>query len=260
MEPDKIEQEFQSKLSTKIRLHSEGHERFRVFTPFRFDDGDHLVIVLKHEANEWILSDNGHTYMHLSYDLDTKTLQSGTRQQLIASALNSFAVRDVNGELRIIVQNGEFGDALYDFVQALLKITDVTYVSRERVQSMFLEDFHQFFEEHVPAERRIFNWRHTQRDPEGIYPVDCRVNSAIRPLFIFALNGDTKTRDATITLHRFEQWELPFRSLSIFESQELINRKVLARFSDVGEKQYSNLTTNKDRIADYLGNILSEPT
>ena len=40
---------------------------------------------------------------------------------------------------------------------------------------------------------------------------------------------------------RVEKWGIPFRSLAIFEDQESINRKVLARFSDVCEKQLEPL-------------------
>ena len=42
-----IERDFHQKVSAKVRLAAEGMERFRVFTPFLFEDGDHLAIVLK---------------------------------------------------------------------------------------------------------------------------------------------------------------------------------------------------------------------
>ena len=38
MTNDTIEQDFQAKVSAKVRLASEGVGRYRVFTPFRFDD------------------------------------------------------------------------------------------------------------------------------------------------------------------------------------------------------------------------------
>ena len=94
-----IEQDFKRKVCAAIRVEPEGINRFRVFSPFMFDDGDHLAIVLRQEANQWILGDEGHTYMHLSYDLDEQSLQTGTRASLIANALSAFEVEDREGEL-----------------------------------------------------------------------------------------------------------------------------------------------------------------
>ena len=59
-------------------------------------------------------------------------------------------------------------------------------------------------------------------------------------------------RDATISPLQFDRWKVPHRSLGVFEAQEEVNRKVLARFSDMCEKQFSSLAANKDRIATYL--------
>jgi hypothetical protein len=145
-------------------------------------------------------------------------------------------------------------------VQALLKITDVTYLSRERVKSAFMEDFRAFMESYVPESRRAFDWHDGQHDPEGKYIVDCRINGRPRPVFVQALPNDDKVRDTTIALLQFERWGLRFQSIAIFEDQEEVNRRVLARFSDVCDKQFSSLSANKDRISHYIQEILSENT
>ena len=252
-----IERDFHEKVSAQIRIAAEGMERFRVFTPFMFDDGDHLDIVLRKEGTRWVFSDEAHTYMHLTYDIDEKDLHGGTRQKIISNTLSMFQIEDRDGELILDVPEDRYGDALYSFVQGLLKISDVSYLSRARVSSTFMDDFRAVMSSALPEERRSFDWSDPERDPQGMYTVDCRVNGMHRPLFVHALANDGRTRDATIALHQFERWEIQFRSLAIFEDQESINRKVLARFSDVCEKQFSSLTANQERITRFLSESIS---
>ena len=143
-----------------------------------------------------------------------------------------------------------------NFAQALLKVSDVRFLNRERVRSTFLEDFRELMAS-VASTRCTFDWKNTHLDPEGKYLVDCRIEASKMPLFVYALQSDDKVRDSTIAMQQFELWQLPHRSVGIFEDQESVNRKVLARFSDVCDKQFSSLGT-RDRITTFIQNAISD--
>ena len=252
MSVESITHAFRHTVCEQVRVESEGVNRFRVFTPFMFEDGDHLAIVLTQQGSQWELTDEGHTLMHLTYDLDEKDLRSGGRQKIISNALAAFSVEERDGELAIAIDDDQYGDALYSFIQALLRIADVSYLSRERVRSTFMDDFRTFFSENLPQECIEFDWHDAKNDPEGRYPVDCIIRNKETQIFVYALLNDAKVKDATIILQKFEIWGVKFRSIGIFEDQESINRKDLARFSDICEKQFSNLSGNRDRILKYV--------
>ncbi|MFA5880110.1 MAG: DUF1828 domain-containing protein [Candidatus Margulisiibacteriota bacterium] len=250
-----IEQELKKKVCEQIEIFEEGISRFKVFTPFHFDDGDEFVIVLKVSGDEWIITDEGHTYMHLSYLMDVKDLEKGSRQKLLTKILLSFGLQENNGELFIKINQKEIGNAFYNFVQGLIKISDITFLNKDRVKSTFYEDFNALIGSVVLPERLFFNYYDENHDSHHKYPIDCRINGMPIPLFVHAIISDDKCRDATITLLQFEKWGIKYHSIAIFEDQESIGRTVLARFTDVTEKQFSSIS-NQDRIQNYICDLI----
>ena len=135
MNDESIERELREQVAGRIRLAAEGPDRFRVFTPFVFDDGDHLAIVLRRDDAGWMLSDEGHTYMHLSRDVDGPDPHDGTRRKIVSDALAAFGIEDRGGELILRVRDHHYGDALYGFVQGLLRIAGASLPLDERAEA-----------------------------------------------------------------------------------------------------------------------------
>ena len=254
MSTSAIETDFREKICAEVRLFAEGVERYQVFTPFQFDDGDHLSIVLKRDrrGSHWVLSDEGNTIMRLTYDIDEIALGRGTRRQIISDALTMFGAEEQSGEIVLRIEDAQFGNALFSFIQVILKISDVSLLSRDRVRTTFMDDFRRLTVEAIPDTRRSFNWYDHERDPAGKYKVDCRINGMKRPILLHALHNNYRTQTATIALHQFMQWGLDFQPVAVFENQAHISGAVLARFTDVCETQFSNLTQERGRFISFL--------
>ena len=121
-----VEEDFQRMVAEQIRLLREGEDRFRIFTPFMFDDGDLLALTLRKEQGSWVVTDEAHTYMQLSLDLGGDDIYNGVNRDIMARSLAMFQVEDRNGELIVEVQEDQFGAAMFSLVQAILRIVHVS--------------------------------------------------------------------------------------------------------------------------------------
>lgn len=97
MDISTVERSFRERVSEKIQIQPKGVNRFLVLTPFMFNDGDQLVIVMRADGDQIVLTDEAHTYMHLAHWVKETDLLAGTRQAIIANALSTFGVQDIDG-------------------------------------------------------------------------------------------------------------------------------------------------------------------
>lgn len=135
-------------------------------------------------------------------------------------------------------------------------LINIEYLSREHIRSTFMEDFTEFIQQFIPSDRLYINYFNEEHDPNRMYPVDFCINKMEKPVFLFGIPNNDKAKDVTVNILQYERWRLKFRPVAVFENQEEINRKVLARFSDVVDRQFSNLFSNKERIKDYIEEIM----
>ncbi len=240
---------FRSKVCREIDVEPEGIDRYVIYTPFMFDDGDHFVVVLRKEGEAWFLTDEGHTLMHLTYS--GLNVFNRTRARIVEESLVAHGAENKDGVLRMPVLNGGYGDALYSFLQALSRVATVTQMTKEHVASTFAADVAELLKATVPANRATYRWHHPEKDPDGNYFVDCMINGAEKPCLVFAIQSTLKCSHATTTCLMFERWGLPFYSVALHEDQTQIGRRQVAQLSDIVGKQFSSLG-EPDRIKAYF--------
>ena len=250
VELNTLKSDFRKKIANSIDVVGAGISRFQILHPFTFDDGDHFVILLKKTGGKFVLTDEGHTLMHLSYsDLD---LGKGGYKEIIDTTVTAFNLNNEHGELSLDIPEDRYGDALFSYLQALTKIADIKYLVRERIKSLFFQELKAYLSDTIPESKRTFDYCNAKLDTQKIYPVDCRLETSSKPIFIFGIENDNKCQTATNIIYWWEKQQEPFEVMAIHENQEDLNRRVLARFSDVCGRQFSSLPSNRERIKDFI--------
>lgn len=240
---------FKEKVCREVEIEQKGLDRYIIYTPFAFDDGDHYVVLLKREKDQWLLTDEGHTFMHLSYG--GVDVLKGQRGELVKESLVASGLENRSGELILKVPDEQFGDALFSYLQVLGRVQSTSLWTRERVRSTFRGDFQTLMRESVPTDRLEFDYVDTAHDPGGTYKVDSRIIGAKGDWFVFAVANENQCQNATITCYHFEKLKSAFSVMVVYENKEALASRALAQISDVVGKQFSSLGQS-DRIKQFI--------
>jgi hypothetical protein len=253
VDTNNIELEFRRKVSEELGIIPSGPDRFHIVTPVAFGDGDLLPITLRKTPTGWELTDEGHTFLQLTYELEEADFNQSTRREIINSIIFGFGLQNRKGELILPIDEHQYGDALYSFIQVLVKIDDIRYLSRERVRSTFMDDFRELTRKVAsPKHNVVYNWNEPHKDPTGNYPVDCKINGKGTPLLVFALPNSQRVAIAALSIHMFQKWGVQHKSIGIFEDQTKIDPRMVARFTDVCNKQFSTLAAAEEHFVEFF--------
>lgn len=248
-----IERNIAETLCGGIRVVQKGLERYEVITPFTFDDGDVLPIILKRKGDGWEITDEGRTFLYLSYyDID---MNYETRKNVLSKILSShFMEGGDDGILKMPRVSGEdLAHAVYTFAQGVIKASDFSIWKKEFTRRLFMEGFREFMEELGRTYPTEFQYHDKQLDPKKIYPIDCSLlltNS--KRVNLFAVSGDSKAKNSVITMMHYERFKAPFTNCVLFENEEVLARKTLIQVADVADKTFSSLEVARDRLRSYL--------
>lgn len=243
-----IEEAIGEAMRSVVRVHCRPDGVLMLDTPFTFPDGDHYPIYVSMEQDgSIVLGDRGHTLMHISYEHDVDALFDGTRAALREQIVSDFDVQEENGAFSVRARLEGIAEAAFRLGQALTRIYDLTFLSRERSESTFYEDFHGML-------ISLFDETRLQKDhvlpdvPEGHnYPIDYQLDGREgRQIFVFGVSGRDKARLTTISLSHFLLNDVEFESLIVYRDLQNIPRLDLARLTNVAGAAVSSLEAEPD--------------
>jgi len=247
---DRLKEVLCTSLCKEVNLYPRLDERLLVDTPFKFPDGDSLLILVEPVSTGGLrLTDCGHTLMHLSYIMDVDDItKPGNRSDLFQRILKDHALTFENGQIYVDVATDDIGRAVFRLSQALSQIFDITFLSRNRVSSTFYEDLDRAVHRVAPHARIQKNYIVENQDNAEDYPIDYRLDfpQGDLPLFLFGIHSNEKAKLATLVIQHWRTQGLPFTSFIVFQDQERIGRPDVARLTNVGDESISSLGAISD--------------
>ena len=120
---------------------------FRITLPFLDRNNDHTdIYIIRQSDGIFLITDDGATLSDLSlsgFDFST----SKRRQQILDSITSSHGVSiSASGELQIVCTLDDLPIKKHMLAQCMVKVSDMFYLSRSNVQSVFLDDVQQFLD------------------------------------------------------------------------------------------------------------------
>ena len=234
-------------LCGEVQIRKTGQGHLQILTPFAFTDGDTFQVYLQEMPGGGVrLTDFGHTLMHLSYENDLGKLREGTRGKLFDQVLATAGMREENGQLIFDAALESLGASILQFGQGMTRIYDLNFLNRARVASTFYEDLKERLYSLVAPEKIQPDFTLVGETDADSYPIDYRIEGKRAPLFLFGIGSRDKAMLVTIILEHWLRAKVDFDSLLIFQDQQEIPRRDLARLSNVGGEMVASLDASED--------------
>ncbi len=255
MSPEYIENIATKSLSDIVTIDRRGLDDYRVNVPLSFADGDDLKIILKRMPNsKWLLTDEAHTFMYLSYG-NVEVDSSSSRQRILDRILTSHNMQEHDG--RLVMENidsEDIGAAIFTFSQALLKVGDFSLWKQERAKNEFLSYFQQVLPKCVGSREYIFNYNYDDIDKERNYVIDCFIRGARNNVHVYAVNSDFKAKNTAISMFFYgDKVKVP--SCAILDIDADISRRSRTQLADASEKVIDSLDKASKMLPTFLDKV-----
>jgi hypothetical protein len=191
--------------------------RFMIHTGYTYPDGDELHILLVDNDGKWILTDEGHTTMWLSYE-NFKITDS--RRNLLDRTLNTNGVTLSDGELYIEVNPNSAGLGLRSIIQAEIQIADLLYLSKENVKDTFMEDLKSAFIDSRISDKCTYNRKIVGQDGME-YRADVCIDGST-PILIFGIRTPMQCARATIAMLSLNKDGPRYLFMAVFDNNPQI--------------------------------------
>lgn len=226
---------------------------WRVDTPWTFPDGDSYVLYVSLSPTGGLrISDQGLTFMRMSYDGELSRFREGTRGTLLGQIVADAGLAEDDGEFFLDLPREQLAIGVLRMGQALTRLHDLTFLNRTRGENTFYEDLRQRLIDLVGKEKLSENYIIKNLANAENYPVDFFISGGSTPLYLFGVPNRDKARLATIVLQHLIASHLNFESMVIFRNTQDMPRKDMDRLMNAA----NDMIASPDAVDDFERKLL----
>lgn len=204
----------------RVKISPKDKYKAKIITPFGGLDSDPIVFSAKLEDEDTlILDDMLSTYMY--YDKNFYD-PSSNAQDIMMNILKNYGLVEDNFKMnkKIDLTAKYWQEEILDYITALIKLQDITFLKKEIVLKEFLEIVTQYIKDNFDIKYSYFSKGIQQFDSENLYPVDIALSNDNKKFInIYAISSHAKLTESTLSMmyYRYEANQDDFFNISIFD-------------------------------------------
>ena len=204
----------------RVKISQKDKFKAKIITPFGGLDSDPLSFSAKLEdENTLVLDDMLATYMY--YDKSFYD-PSSNAQDIMMSILKTYGLVETDFKMKktIDLTSKYWQEDILDYITALIKLQDITFLKKEIIVKEFLEIVKQYIKDTFDVKYSYFSEGIKKFDSESLYPIDISLSNDNQNFInIHAISSQSKLTESTLSMmyYRYEANQGDFYNISIFD-------------------------------------------
>lgn len=232
----------------KFRLDERRPNLYQLSVPIYHNDGDMIDLFIKTNGHDITLCDCGLTLMHLSYSFDINTKN---REKLLNDIVRDGGAVNDDGNICLATSPNMLFESIMQMSQVISKISAMKALQRDVIHSLFYDEVNSYISTSLKEFKPVKNFVPIKGRDE--LTVDYLFETPSKPIYLFAVRGNSKAKDSVISMLSFQQEKTPFIGIVVHDDYRELSTATQKMIMNAADKQYfdfNSFTSDRSGFVD----------
>lgn len=236
----------------KFKICQKREHLYQLFLPIYHSDGDMMDIFVKVNPDDTLtICDCGMTLMRLSYTFD---IDSKNKEKILYNIIRENGALNLDGNICINTSTNLFFESIMQLSQIISKVSNMKIMQRDVITNMFYENIDAYISFNFKNYSPIKHFTPIEGRNELV--VDYCFQVSIKPIYLFAINGNTRAKDSVISMLTFQNEGIPFTSVAVHENFGTLSSSTQKMIMNTADKQFFDYNSFKSDYPKFFDRML----